>query len=81
MLKKQLKAYLKKKKKKQQQDKYHSNIIVHHQPQQIELIPNEHSTINDLQSTPDLSKRKYIYKDITLSSNNNNNHSQMNWVS
>jgi hypothetical protein len=32
----------------------------------------------DFQLLPDLSKRKYIYKDITLSNNNQN---QMNWVS
>ncbi|CAF2326891.1 unnamed protein product [Rotaria sp. Silwood2] len=30
----------------------------------------------DFQLTPDLSKRKYIYKDITLSNDNQN---QMNW--
>ncbi len=34
----------------------------------------------DFQLSPDLSKRKYIYKDITLSNNNNNNQNQMNWV-
>jgi len=30
----------------------------------------------DFQLSPDLSKRKYIYKDITLSNNNSN---QINW--
>jgi hypothetical protein len=80
VLKKQFKAYLKKKK--QQQNRSHmnsiSNIIVHHQSKQIESLPMEHSTMIDFQLSPDLSKRKYIYKDITLSNNNNQN--QMNWV-
>jgi hypothetical protein len=81
VLKKQFKAYLKKKKQ-QQQHRSHmnsiSNIIVHHQSKQIESSPMEHSTMIDFQLSPDLSKRKYIYKDITLSNNNNQN--QMNWV-
>jgi hypothetical protein len=80
-LKKQLKSYLKKKKLKQKQQQHHlnniSNVIIHHQSQPMESTPNEHSTMIDFQLPPDLSKRKYIYKDITLA---NNNQSQMNWV-
>ncbi|CAF0796795.1 unnamed protein product [Rotaria sordida] len=84
ILKKQLKTYFKKKKRKQQQEQqineYHlkniSNVIIHHQSQQIESSSIQHSTMVDFQLTPDLSKRKYIYKDITLS-NDNQNH--MNW--
>lgn len=81
VLKKQLKVYLKKKK--QRQNRSHmnpiSNIIIHSQSEQIESSSTiNHSTMIDFQLSPDLSKRKYIYKDITLSNNNSN---QMNWVS
>ncbi len=77
---------MKKRKKKQQQQQQQdqnqlnniSNVIVHHQSQQIESSPNEHSTMIDFQLSPDLSKRKYIYKDINLTNNNQN---QINWVS
>jgi hypothetical protein len=56
-----------------------SNIIIHSQSEQIESSSTiNHSTMIDFQLSPDLSKRKYIYKDITLSNNNSN---QMNWVS
>jgi len=83
ILKKQFKTYLKKRKKKQQQEDQNqlnniSNVIIHHQSQQIESSPIEHSTMIDFQLSPDLSKRKYIYKDINLTNNNQN---QMNWVS
>lgn len=83
ILRKQYQTYLKKKKKKQQQQERQlnhniSNIILHSQSQKIESSPNQHSNMIDLQLSPDLSKRKYIYKDINLSSNNNQNH--MNWV-
>jgi hypothetical protein len=77
---------MKKKKKKQQQQQDQlsniSNVIIPHQSQQIESSPMEHSAMTDLQLSPDLSKRKYIYKDITLSNNNNTNtnQNQMNWV-
>ena len=46
-------------------------------PQQPESVPLAHSPPIDVQSSPDLSKRKYIYKDIATS---NNQSSQMNWV-
>jgi hypothetical protein len=70
---------LKKRKTKQQQDQNQLNNISNvNQSQQIESSPNEHSTMIDFQLSPDLSKRKYIYKDINLTNNNQN---QINWVS
>ncbi len=70
---------MKKRKTKQQQDQNQLNNISNvNQSQQIESSPNEHSTMIDFQLSPDLSKRKYIYKDINLTNNNQN---QINWVS
>ena len=80
ILKEQLRTYLKKKKKKRKRSNTYaniSNIIVHHQAQKIESTSTEPSTMMDFPLIPDLSKRKYIYKDITLS---NDNQSQINWV-
>jgi hypothetical protein len=71
----------KKKKKQKQQDRYQfdniSSDMISRQSDQTESTPMEHSMMIDFQLSPDLSKRKYIFKDITLS---NNNQSQMNWV-
>ncbi|CAF3528284.1 unnamed protein product [Adineta steineri] len=52
-----------------------TNEDITSKPQQIEPIPNQDLTMNDFQLLPDLSKRKYIYKDVVSSTNNN----QINW--
>ena len=74
VFKKQLKFYMKKKKKHKQQ--YRLDVEPISNNPQLESSLTEASTMMDFQLVPDLSKRKYIYKDITLSNQN-----QMNWVS
>lgn len=85
MLKKRFKSYMKKKKKqKDKQQRCQSNVQsipnnpVQDPSQSSESSLQEHPTMIDFQFVPDLSKRKYIYKDITLSNQNPN---QINWVS
>ena len=78
ILKKQLKAYMKKQRMKRWSRRTTtSSTPVVPSPQQPESVPLAHSPPIDVQSSPDLSKRKYIYKDIATS---NNQSSQMNWV-
>ncbi|UJR33473.1 hypothetical protein I4U23_020918 [Adineta vaga] len=73
-LKKQLKMYLKKKMKQQHSSRLNlsSNHVLHEQINKMEFLQNHQAIINDVQFLPDLSKRKYIYKDITLSNNDSN---------
>jgi len=68
-LKKQLKIYLKKKKKTQQQHQPTVSNISISSSSSSTLI--DHSNLIDLPLSPDLSKRKYIYKEISLSNNSN----------
>ena len=80
LLKKQLKEYFKKKKQKQLAQDHPAPISVTIDPPSspIESMGLEYLPMIDLQITPDLSKRKYVYKDITTQSNHPN---QINWVS
>ena len=80
LLKKQLKAYFGKKKQKQLvQDQLSPAFVTIDPPSSpVESTVLDYLPMIDLQITPDLSKRKYIYKDITAASTNP---SQINWVS
>ncbi|CAF3915543.1 unnamed protein product [Rotaria sp. Silwood2] len=64
-----------KKRQQQQPHGYHlnnfSNVTVHHQSKQIESTLIEHTAMSKLQLSLDLAKRKYIYKDITVSNTTN----------
>lgn len=81
-VKQRMVAYFKKLKLKQQRSKKPpiNNVLTvaaPPEPKQIESTPIEHSSMIDFQLMPDLSKRKYIFKDISLTTNSSN---QMNWV-
>ena len=79
ILKKQLKAYVRKQRMKRRCHRTTTSpsTPVAPCPPRTESAPVAHSPPIDIQSSPDLSKRKYIYKEITTS---NNQTDQMNWV-
>ncbi|CAF0728062.1 unnamed protein product [Adineta ricciae] len=78
IFKKQLKKFLKYKKKKQRSHQSHcvSKKNIHHPTKENGFPQKQQIIINDLQPLPDLSKRKYIYRDITLTNTESN---LMNW--
>lgn len=80
LLKEQLKAYFRKKKQKQlvQDSLSPASVTIDPPSSPVESPILDYLPMIDLQITPDLSKRKYIYKDITAPSNSP---SQNNWVS
>ena len=77
-LKKQLKSYLKKKQKKSVDSDQIQTTSTVMDVQQYSTPIEEYPSMISPSVTPDLSKRKYIYKDITTTTNNAN---QINWVS
>ena len=80
IFKKQLKKFLRSKKRKQlAHQSHHVSKKSIHEPIEENEFPQKHQIIShDLQPSPDLSKRKYIYRDITLTNTESN---LMNWVS
>ncbi|CAF0752815.1 unnamed protein product [Adineta ricciae] len=78
IFKKQLKKFLRNKKRKQRSHQSHrvSKKSIHEPVEENEFPQKQQITIHDLQPSPDLSKRKYIYRDITLTNTESN---LMNW--